>query len=150
MPQSLSKVYVHITFSTKDRESLINESIEKRLFDYIGGVCKGLECNPIIVGGHRNHIHILCILSRNITQASLLKEVKKESSKWIKTLDSEFDNFYWQRGYGIFSVNPKQINIVERYILNQKEHHEKKTFKDEFRTFLKKYNIAYDERYVWD
>jgi len=150
MPQSLSKVYVHITFSTKDRQNLIDDNIKNKLFEYLGGICKKLECNPVRVGGYKNHVHILCILSRKITQMKLLEEVKKSSSKWIKTLDAKYANFYWQNGYGIFSVNPSEIDIVEKYIENQEEHHKKKSFQDEFRAFLKKYNVEYDERYVWD
>ncbi|MFW5656657.1 MAG: IS200/IS605 family transposase, partial [Bacteroidota bacterium] len=113
MPQSLSKVYVHITFSTKHIQSLIDETIEDRLFEYIGGICKGLESNPIQVGGHKNHIHILCLLSKKITQIKLLEEIKKQSSKWIKTVDEKYKNFYWQDGYAIFSVNPKKIDVVK-------------------------------------
>jgi len=150
MGQSLSKVYVHITFSTKNRIELIDKSIEDRLFDYLGGICKGLNCNPVQVGGYRNHVHILCLLDKQVTQSKLLEEVKKQSSKWIKTIGSQYSNFYWQRGYGIFSVNPKQVDVVTNYIQNQEQHHQKKTFQDEFRAFLKKYEIEYDERYVWD
>jgi REP element-mobilizing transposase RayT len=150
MAQSLSKVYVHITFSTKLRRNIIIEAIQESLFNYIGGICKGLECNPIRVGGHKNHIHILCLLSKKITQIKLLEEVKKQSSKWIKKQDDNFRNFYWQDGYGIFSVNPSEIDIVTNYINNQKEHHKKVTFEDEFRAFLKKYEVDYDEKYVWD
>ena len=150
MPQSLSKVYVHITFSTKHRQKLIDKTIETRLHEYIGGICKQLECNPIRVGGYTDHIHILCTLSKKITQIKLLEEVKKQSSKWIKKQDTKYSDFYWQDGYGIFSVNPTEINIVEKYIKNQHEHHSKRTFQDEFRAFLKKYNIDYNEKYVWD
>jgi putative transposase len=150
MPQSLSKVYTHITFSTKNRLDLIDTAIEKSLFEYLGGICKGLECNPVKVGGYKNHVHILCTLSRKITQASLLEKLKKESSKWIKTIDAKYKDFYWQRGYGIFSVNPTEIEIVTDYIINQKAHHQSKTFQDEFRAFLKKYKIEYDEQYLWD
>jgi putative transposase len=150
MPQSLSKVYVHITFSTKNRENLIDKNIQERLFEYLGGICKGLECNPARVGRHLDHIHILCTLSRKITQASLLEQVKKESSKWMKTNGDKYKNFYWQNGYGIFSVNPTEIDVVTDYINNQEEHHKKRTFQDEFKAFLKKYKIEYDERYVWD
>lgn len=150
MPQSLSKVYVHITFSTKNRENLIDEVIQKRLFEYLGGVCKGLECNPIKVGGYRNHIHILCILSRKVTQSKLLEEIKKQSSMWIKSIDHNYSGFYWQNGYGIFSVNPSDIGAVKKYIMNQEEHHRKRSFQDEFRAILKKYDVDYDERYVWD
>ena len=150
MPQSLSKVYVHITFSTKYREKRIDEKIENRLFEYIGGICKQMECNPIKVGGHEDHIHILCLLSRKVAQMTLLENVKKSSSKWIKTQGKEYLEFYWQNGYGIFSVNPNGIDVVERYIANQKEHHRKKSFQDEYRAFLKKCNVEYDEKYVWD
>ncbi|RLD49724.1 MAG: IS200/IS605 family transposase [Bacteroidetes bacterium] len=150
MPQSLSKVYVHITFSTKNRENRIDDKIETPLFEYIGGICKQMECNPIKVGGHQNHIHILCLLSRKVAQMTLLENVKKSSSKWVKTQGDEYSNFYWQDGYGIFSINPTEIDVVEEYIKNLKEHHKKKSFQDEFRAFLKKYNVDYDERYVWD
>lgn len=150
MPQSLSKVYVHITFSTKNRERIIDQSIQERLYDYIGGICKGMECNPLKVGGYRDHIHILCSLSRKVTQAQLLENVKKDSSKWIKTLDEKYKNFYWQNGYGIFSVNPVDIEVVVQYIASQEEHHRKKTFQEEYLAFLKKYDIPFDERYIWD
>jgi REP element-mobilizing transposase RayT len=142
MSQSLSKVYVHITFSTKNRQPIIHEQIKTVLFEYIGGICKGLECNPVRVGGHNDHIHVLCLLSRKIPQMKLLEEIKRQSSKWIKTKGDAFINFYWQDGYGIFSVNPHEIDVVVNYIDNQAEHHKKKmTFQDEFRAFLKKYKV---------
>jgi len=150
MPQSLSKVYVHITFSTKNRQNIIDNEIKNKLFEYLGGICKKLECNPVKVGGYKNHVHILCILSKKVTQIKLLEEVKKSSSKWIKTQSTKYSNFYWQDGYGIFSVNPSEIDVVEKYIENQEEHHKTKTFQDEYRAFLKKYEVEYDERYVWD
>jgi putative transposase len=150
MSQSLSKVYVHITFSTKNRKALIDETIQTTLFEYIGGICKGLDCNPIKVGGFRDHVHIICSLSRKIPQMKLLEEIKKQSSKWIKTKDSSYSDFYWQDGYGIFSVNPTETEKVVQYILNQKEHHKNITFQDEFRAFLTKYKVDYDERFVWD
>lgn len=150
MAQSLSQVYVHIVFSTKNRQAIIDEAIQAGLFEYIGGICKGLECIPLRVGGHNDHIHVLCILSKKITQIKLLEEIKKQSSKWIKTKGESYRNFYWQSGYGIFSVNPSETDVVVNYIKNQAEHHAKRTFQDEFRAFLRKYNVDYDERYVWD
>jgi REP element-mobilizing transposase RayT len=150
MPQSIAYNYLHITFSTKYREPLIDEAIEEELFKYIGGICKNLECNPIKVGGYRDHIHILCVLSRKIALMKLLEEIKSHSSKWIKTKGDQYKNFYWQRGYGSFSVNPAEIDVVIRYIENQAEHHKKKTFQEEYVAFLKKYNAEYDERYLWD
>lgn len=150
MPQSLSKVYVHITFSTKNRRCLIDDTIKNSLFEYLGGICKGLECNPLKVGGYQNHIHVLCLLSRKIAQMTLLEELKKQSSKWIKTKGQQYSDFYWQGGYGIFSVNPAETDVVVNYIINQEEHHRKMSFEDEYRAFLKKYKIEYDEQYVWD
>lgn len=150
MGQSLNKIYVHITFSTKHRNSLISKEIEEELFSYVGGICKNLECNPIQVGGHRNHIHILCLLSKKIALMDLIEKVKTNSSKWIKTKGEQFLNFYWQNGYGAFSVNPSEIDVVVKYIEKQEEHHQKMTFQEEFRKFLKKYNVEFDEKYVWD
>ncbi|SHM51403.1 IS200/IS605 family transposase [Flavobacterium chilense] len=150
MSQSLSKVYVHLTFSTKGRYPFIDQNIQERLWQYLGGICKGLECNPIQIGGYKDHVHILCLLSKKITQMKLVEEVKKQSSKWIKTIDDNYAKFYWQDGYGIFSVNPSEIEIVVQYIKNQEEHHKKRTFKEELVAFLNKYNVTYDERFLWD
>ena len=150
MSQSLSKVYVHITFSTKNRYPFIDEAIEQQLWAYLGGICKALECNPVRVGGYNDHVHICCVLSKKIAQTKLLEEVKKESSKWIKTKGKQYEKFYWQDGYGIFSVNPSEIEKVIEYINSQREHHKKKTFQEELTAFLKKYNVEYDERYLWD
>jgi putative transposase len=141
---------VHITFSTKNRVPMIDKKIRERLFDYMGGICKGLECNPVQIGGVDNHVHLSCLLSRKIAQMDLLEEVKKRSSKWIKTIGDAYSNFYWQDGYGIFSVNPKDTDKVVEYIKNQEEHHKQISFQDEFRAFLLKYGIEWDERYVWD
>ena len=150
MPQSLVRNYLHITFSTKNRKPLIKSEIEDELQNYIGGICKSLECYPIKIGGYFDHIHILCLLSQKIALMKLIEEVKSHSSKWIKTKSDEFKNFYWQNGYGAFSVNPTEIDLVEKYIINQHENHRKMTFQEEYRKFLKKYNVEYDERYVWD
>jgi REP element-mobilizing transposase RayT len=130
--------------------ALIDNDIKSTLFEYLGGICKGLECNPIKVGGHHDHVHVLCLLSKKISQVKLLEELKKQSSKWIKTKGQQYIDFYWQDGYGIFSVNPSEIEIVLQYIENQEEHHNKKTFQDEFRAFLNKYKIEFNERYIWD
>ena len=150
MAQSISQVYTHIVFSTKHRQPLIDSQIEERLFQYIGGVCKEFECSPLIVGGHIDHIHILCTLSKKITQMNLLEMIKKRSSKWIKTIDPKYSNFYWQGGYGIFSINYTEVDVVINYIRNQREHHKNISFKKELIAFLKKYNIDYDDRYLWE
>ena len=150
MPQSLVMNYVHITFSTKYRLNLIDKKIEAELFNYLGGICKSLECQPFIVGGYQNHIHILCALSRKIPLMKLVEELKSHSSKWVKYRWQGYNDFYWQNGYGGFSVSPKQVEVVKAYIANQREHHQKKTFKEEFLSFLHQYDIEYDDRYVWD
>ncbi len=150
MGQSLVKNYLHIVFSTKHREPLIIPSIETELYAYLAGICSHLECSPIKVGGYSNHVHILCLLSKKIALIQLLEELKSGSSKWIKSKDEQLKNFYWQGGYGAFSVNPAEIDTVIQYIANQHEHHAQLTFEDEYRAFLKKYQVGYDERYVWD
>ena len=150
MGQSLVKNYIHIVFSTKYRQPLIDQQVEAELHAYLGGICNRLECPVVIVGGYTDHIHILCMLSKKITLMKLLEEVKSHSSKWIKTKGEAYRNFYWQDGYGAFSVNPSEIDRVIHYIANQHAHHDKKEFKDEFRAFLNKYQVKYDERYVWD
>ena len=150
MGQSLVKNYLHITFSTKYRQPFIIEKIETEVHSYLGGICNEMECTPVKIGGCDDHVHILCMLSKKIALMKLLEEVKSHSSKWIKTKGEEYKNFYWQDGYGAFSVNPSEVDVVINYIANQKEHHGRKTFQDEYRGFMKKYQVEYDERYVWD
>ena len=150
MGQSLVKNYIHLVFSTKHRQPLIQSPIEAELYSYLGGTCNQLDCQSIKVGGYADHIHILCLLSKKIALMKLVEEVKSHSSKWLKTKGEHYRNFYWQDGYGAFSVNPSQVDTAAAYIENQHEHHRKKTFQEEYRRFLKKYNVEYDERYVWD
>jgi putative transposase len=150
MSQSLAKNYIHIVFSTKHREPTIVPAVAKDLYEYIGGICSNLKCNPVIVGGYVDHMHILCMLSKNIALANLVRDIKGDSSLWIKSKFSELNNFYWQNGYGAFSVGPYGLERVEKYILNQHEHHKRQTFQDEFRKYLRLYKVDYDERYVWD
>ncbi len=150
MGQSLIKNYIHVVFSTKQREPFIYSPVEEELHSYLGGICNNLGCQPIKVGGCADHVHILCLLSKRVTLTKLVEELKTHSSKWIKTKEDTYKNFYWQNGYGAFSINPTEVDVVVNYISNQKEHHLKKTFQDEYRSFLKKYNIEFDEQYVWD
>ncbi len=150
MAQSLVKSYMHIIFSTKHRQPLIHPPIETELHKYLGGLCNNLECYPIMVGGYIDHVHILCALSKKLTLVKLMEELKSHSSKWIKSKDEKTKNFYWQDGYGAFSVSPTVVDTVTHYIQNQHEHHRDKTFQEEYRTFLDEYEVEYDERYVWD
>lgn len=151
MPQSLAKVVVHIVFSTKNRYPFLSDKgVRAEMHAYLGGTCNACECPVITVGGVADHAHILCALSRNITIADLLGDLKRSSSKWVKTKGRMLEKFAWQNGYGIFSVSQSEVEKVRTYIKNQEEHHARKSFQDEFRGFLEKYEIQYDERYVWD
>ena len=150
MGQSLAQNYLHIIFSVKNRKPLIPESIELDLFRYIGGLCKKLECPPLEVGGYKNHVHILCMLSKKVTLSTLVAKVKSKSSKWIKSKGSTYTSFYWQNGYGAFSINSSQVTTIRSYIRNQKEHHQNISFEEEYRNILRVCNVRFDERYVWD
>lgn len=148
--QSLANILVHIIFSTKNRAPFIKPVIENELFPYLASIFIANRSQAHKVGGTEDHVHIVCSLARTITVADLLEDVKKSSSKWIKTKGPEFSKFAWQNGYGAFSIGQSQLPIVKNYIAKQKEHHKEKTFQDEFREFLWKYQIQFDERYVWD
>jgi REP element-mobilizing transposase RayT len=149
MPQSLSKVLLHLVFSTKHREPFIGPVVRTRLHAYIVGILDHLKSSSIQTGGVEDHVHILCALHRTISQADLVEEVKKGSSKWMKA-EGGVPGFSWQAGYGAFSIGESQADAVVRYIRNQEEHHRKVTFQEEYRRFLERYKVAYDERYVWD
>ena len=149
MGQSLVKNYIHIVFSTKHRQPLIQLLVEAELHSYLGGICNKLDCQVLKVGGYTDHVHILCMLSKKITLIKLLEELKSHSSKWIKTKGETYQGFYWQDGYGAFSVNPSEVETVINYIANQHKHHKTKTFKEEYLAFLNKYKVEYDERFVW-
>jgi len=150
MPQSLSKIYLHIVFSTKHRTSMIDKTIEPHLHQYLGGICKGLDSQPVQIGGYTNHVHILCQMSRKISPSDLVQELKQSSSKWMKTKNNKYSQFYWQNGYGVFSLSQSHVGVTVDYIKNQHIHHQSVTFKEEFRRLLEKHEIEYDERYVWD
>ncbi len=150
MGQSLVNNYIHIIFSTKNRQSLIHPPYDVGLYGYLGGICKNLECSPIKIGGFVDHVHILCMLSKKIALVKLMEELKSRSSRWMKSKDESLGDFYWQDGYGAFSVSPSHVAAVVVYISNQHEHHMRKTYQEEYREFLKKYEVDYDERYVWD
>ena len=149
MPQSLSKVLVHLIFSTKHREPLIGPEIRPRLHAYLVGILDNLKSPSLQTGGVADHVHILFALGRTMSQADLVEEVKKSSSKWMKA-EGGVPTFSWQAGYGAFSIGESQADAVIRYIQKQEEHHRKLTFQEELRKFLERYKVAYDERYVWD
>ena len=150
MSQSFRKLYVHIVFSTKVRIPFIDDQIEQRLFAYLGGVAKNMECPPVIIGGYRNHVHILCILSQNVLLMKLVEKIKSGSSQWIKNQGRKYQYFYWQSGYAAFSVSPSNVQAVIDYIRLQKDHHRRVSYQEEFIDFLKINQMEFDERYIWD
>jgi putative transposase len=150
MSQSLSKIVVHTVFSTKDRYPFLHDpELREELHRYIGGILIELDCQPIIVGGVEDHVHLLCSLSRTCKPAAMVKEVKRGSSLWLKTKGSGLDGFTWQNGYGIFSIGFSQIETARSYIAGQEEHHKQVSFQDEFRQLLHRYKIEFEERHVW-
>jgi len=150
MSQSLSQLYVHITFHVKNNKIRIRSQDDLELYAYMGALLKDNQSNPIIINGVEDHVHILCMMSKNIALAKLVEEIKRHSSRWIKTKDSSYKDFSWQGGYGGFSVSPSLLERTRKYISNQKEHHKKVTFKEEYLMFLKEYNIEYNENYLWE
>ena len=150
MSQSLSNILVHIIFSTKLSKPFIAQSIKNELYSYMASILKDCDCSPIIIGGIEDHVHVLCKLSKTRSMSSVIEDVKKKSSKWIKTRGIEYKNFYWQNGYGAFSIGESQVKTLKEYIQDQEEHHRKKSFKEEFREILNRIGVSYDERYLWD
>ena len=147
MPQSLIKVLIHIVFSTKDRMNLISPELEAELYRYIHGVIENKGARLIIAGGTTNHIHMLISVGR-LEVPVLIGDIKRSTSMWMK--QKGVNKFYWQKGYGAFSVGQSQVAQVSRYIANQKAHHSKQSFEDEFRDLCLRYEVELDERYVWD
>jgi REP element-mobilizing transposase RayT len=151
MAQSLAKILVHAIFSTHQRKPLLHDPlIRAETYRYMGGILTRLECQPIVIGGVEDHAHLLFALSRTCEAAKVVAEVKRGSSVWLKSKFSECNDFSWQHGYGIFSIGSSQIDSTRAYIQQQEEHHRKVSFQNEFRQFLKRYEVAFDERYVWD
>lgn len=151
MSQSLTELYIHLVFSTKYRRPSISQAIEPELHAYIAEILAS-ECRspPRSIGGYDDHIHVLFNLSRIWSIADVVKVIKSKSSKWIKTKGHQFKDFYWQSGYGAFSVSSSVLPKVEQCIENQRSHHQTQSFQEEFRRLLEKHGLTYDERYAWD
>ena len=150
MPQSLTKLNAHLIFSTKHRQPLLDEEIRPRVHAYVATIIRNLDSPWVVVGGVADHVHILFDMGKMHAPVEFVEQVKRESSKFVKTLGSEYRDFFWQRGYGMFSVGPADREQAEEYVRKQEEHHRSKTFQQEFRAFLERYGVAYDEQYVWD
>jgi putative transposase len=150
MSQSLSKIYLHIIFGTKNWQPTIKEPYDKRLYSYLAGVCKNLDCSPIAVSGHLNHVHVLCRFAKDITVSDFLEALKTQSSKWMKEQGDSLKNFYWQKGYAAFSIAEDSVGNVRHYIDSQEEHHSRVNYREEIICLLKEHGLEYDERYFWD
>jgi putative transposase len=145
MPQSLSKIILHIIFSTKNREPWLDADVRPRMHAYLATICRGLGGELVHIGGVADHVHIVTTLPRTLSQAQLIEQIKKTSWKWIKELNARYRGFFWQRGYGVFSVSVSQLEAVLRYIGTQQEHHRTRTFQEEYRDLLRRHGIDFDE-----
>jgi len=151
MAQSLSQIYLHVVFSTKNRVRFLQDrSLRERTHAYLAGTCRNLESPSIIVGGVDDHVHILCRLAKTMSISEFIRELKRESSKWLKEQSPDLLSFFWQGGYGAFSLSPGHVEGLTNYIANQEEHHKKETFQEEFLRLLRLYRVEFDEKYIWD
>jgi REP element-mobilizing transposase RayT len=140
--------YAHVVFHTRNNKKLITEEYSGELYSYMGGILRNLKSIPLQIGGTSDHVHILCTLPKTMTLSDMMEEVKKSSSKWMKTKSTDLSNFYWQNGYAGFSVGWSQVERVKEYIKNQKQHHSKTQFIDEYKMLLEENGIEYDEKYL--
>ncbi|HEX5471725.1 MAG TPA: IS200/IS605 family transposase [Lacipirellulaceae bacterium] len=150
MPQSLAKVYLHAVFSTKNRAAALSDGWRDELFHVLGGTANNLGCQSLVVGGVADHVHMLFQLGRTISIADALGKIKSTSSNWVNQTRGLSNEFHWQAGYAAFSVSQSNVEAVREYIRRQPEHHARQSFQDELRDWLRRYEIEWDERYVWD
>ena len=150
MAQSLAKIYIHAVFSTKNRERVLSSTLASSLHDYMGGILRDLGCSSVEINTEPDHAHVLFVLPRTKNVSEVIGELKRGSGVWLQAQDPGLSAFHWQNGYGAFSVSQSGVEEVREYIRNQHERHRKLSFQDEFRAMLRKYQIEFDERYVWD
>lgn len=150
MANTFTQIYVHIVFSVKGRQNLIQKSWKDELHKYICGVVNGKEQKVYAIGGMTDHSHLLVSIKPTISISDLVRDIKANSSKWINEKQYVVGKFQWQEGFGAFSYGQSQLDIVITYINNQEQHHEQKTFKDEYIELLQRFNIIYDEKYLFE
>lgn len=150
MANTYTQIYIHVVFSVKGRQSLIQKNWKDELYKYISGIAKGKQQKVYAIGGVEDHIHILLSIKPNIALADLVREIKSNSSKWINEKSLVMGRFEWQAGFGAFSCSHSQLESVIVYINNQEEHHTKKNFKFEYLEMLQKWNVDFDEKYVFN
>ena len=150
MANTFTCLQYHVVFSTKHREPWIRPEIQERVWAYLGGIAQKNDLKPLLFGGVDDHVHLLLGLPPTAKVSEALKAIKGGSSGWLKETLPGCGGFGWQDGYAAFTVSKSQVSEIGEYIRNQREHHRVKTFQEEYRAFLKKYRVQYDERYVWD
>jgi REP element-mobilizing transposase RayT len=150
MPQSLAKIYIHAIFSTKNREPIVRDDWRDELFRFLGGTANNLGCQSLIVGGVSDHVHMLFQLGRTIALADAIGKIKSTSSTWVNQTRGLVRPFHWQNGYAAFSVSHSNVEATRQYIQRQPEHHARQSFQDELREWLRRHDVEWDERYVWD
>jgi REP element-mobilizing transposase RayT len=150
MPQSLAQILVHLVFSTKNRDPFLRDNVRDELHAYMGGIVENQGGILLKAGSVADHIHLLIVHPRVCSPSDLVEEIKKSSSKWLKTKSTEYAKFHWQNGYGMFSISPSHRAALEKYIDTQAEHHRKVSFQEEYRRLLERYGVRSDERYLWD
>ena len=149
MAQTLTRILLHVVFSTKERRNLIAPAVEPDLHAYLGGICRNQQSPALAIGGIENHVHLLISLSKNIALCDFMETLKKDSSKWIKTQGRTFHDFHWQDGYAAFSIGESQVRAVTAYIHGQKERHKTMTFEEELVALARRYGVEFDPRFLW-
>jgi REP element-mobilizing transposase RayT len=150
MPQSLARLHIHLIFSTKNRQPVLQDTVRDSLHRYMATVLQNFGCPPVLINSVSDHVHILFELGRTVAVSDVVEEVKKTSSKWIKTQGAEFSRFSWQAGYGAFAVSQSNVATVRAYVADQQAHHRNKPFQEEYRAFLERHQVTFDEKYMWD
>lgn len=150
MSRTFTQLFTHIVFSTKGRARLIAPDLKPELHAYLGGLTRELKGKALVINGMEEHVHLLVSLPPTISLSNTLRFLKSNSSKWVHEKWPERSSFAWQLGYGAFSVNKSNVPEVTDYICNQEDHHRRISYEEEFLALLRKHNIEYDERYVWD
>jgi REP-associated tyrosine transposase len=150
MAQSLSSILLHVVFSTKNRRPAIDAAIEPELFANFTTTGQTLGCPVHAFGGAADHVHIACSLSRANSASKLIQELKQASAKWMRTQGPQLSDFDWQNGFAVFSIGQSEIDDLRAYLAGQREHHRRVSFQDEYRELLKRYDVEYVERYMWD
>lgn len=150
MAHSFTSALFHCVFSTKDRRPFINDTLATQLHPYLGGIAREINARALTIGGVEDHVHLLLSIPSTLDIAKAMQLIKTNSSKWVHQTYPEHQDFGWQVGYGAFSIGISQVDETCAYIDNQREHHQKRTFKEEFVAFLERHGIEYDPKYLWE